>query len=74
LCPINLLELTCLNLALNSKWLIIISPHKNPIIQNDFGWNLKTNYKIDRVHVRIYKQNFDSSSLKISGISSTIRN
>lgn len=58
LCPINLLKLTCLNLALNSKWLIIISPHKNPIIQNDFGWNLKTNYKINRVHVRIYKSEF----------------
>ena len=58
LCPINLLKLTCLNLALKSRWLVIISPHKNPNIQNDFGWDLKTSFITDRVHVRVYKSQF----------------
>lgn len=54
LCPEHLLNLVCLNLALKSKWLIILSPHKNPVL-NEHYWTLIKKYIVKRVHVRIYK-------------------
>lgn len=72
LCPTHLLKLTCIQLALKSNWLIIISPHKNPVIKDDYGWKLYKQFIIDRVHTRIYKTEFSSSNF--CGTSFTIRN
>lgn len=59
LCPKNVLKLVCLNLALVAKQLIIISPHKNPVIHDDYGWILQDAYTIDRVHTRVYKSMYN---------------
>lgn len=72
LCPAHLLKLTCIQLSLKSNWLNIISPHKNPIIKDDYGWKLYNQFIIDRVHTRIYKSEFSSSNF--CGTSFTIRN
>lgn len=66
LCPSQYLKLTCINLALVSKYLVIISPHKNPVILDDYGWILKKSYTIDRVHTRVFKSilYFSSNSCK----------
>ena len=59
LCPNHYLKLVCINLALVAKYFIIISPHKNPIILDDYGWNLQDSYTINRVHTRIYKSSYN---------------
>ncbi len=55
LCPLHDLKLLCINLALVCQWLVIISPHKNPILTDDCGFKLVEFFKSDRIHVRIYK-------------------
>lgn len=55
LCPTNDLKLLCINLALVCKWLVIISPHKNPVLTEDCKFKLVEIFKTDRIHVRIYK-------------------
>lgn len=52
LCDTSLLPSLLFRLALNSKKLIIISPHKKPDI--NFYWELNENYYFDRVRTRIF--------------------
>jgi hypothetical protein len=65
LCPSNDLKLLCINLALSCKWLVIISPHKNPIITipKEYGFTLLHVSTIDRIHVRIYTSMYTSQNL-----------
>jgi SAM-dependent methyltransferase len=61
LCRQHDLKLLCINLALVCKWLVIISPHKNPILTDDCKFTLFKSFKSERIHVRIYKSLFKNS-------------
>lgn len=54
LCQLQLLKLLCIQLSLVSKYLIIVSPHKLPVINDEYGWKLVENIVSNRVHVRIF--------------------
>jgi len=42
-------------LSMACEYMIIISPHKNPIIQDKMGWQLMHSMLIDRIHTRLYR-------------------
>ena len=50
----DILPILCVQLALISKQLIIITPHKRPEIQKDWGWDLKDEIVIDRTRAKYY--------------------
>jgi SAM-dependent methyltransferase len=54
LCKKQLLSLLCIQLSLVSNYLIIISPHKLPLINDDWGWKLISINKSERIHIRIF--------------------
>mmetsp|Transcript_26994 Transcript_26994/g.44065 ORF Transcript_26994/g.44065 Transcript_26994/m.44065 type:complete len:200 (-) Transcript_26994:226-825(-) len=49
---------TCMQLALVSRYLFVISPHKKPIITSDMGFNIVDEFIVERVHGRFYKSSF----------------
>lgn len=51
--PIFLYKLTQI-----SNQLLIISPHKKPIIKNEWGWLIQDETIIDKVRIRLYKNIF----------------
>src|SRR5574344_951350 len=51
--PIFLYKLTQI-----SNQLLIISPHKRPIIKNEWGWSLQNEIVIDKVRTRLYQNIF----------------
>lgn len=44
----------CQKLAQISKKLLIISPHKFPVMKETFGWKEVENTVMDRIHLRVY--------------------
>jgi len=48
----------CTQMALSSKYLIVVSPHKRPIITEMMGWKLVNENVVERVKSRLYKSNF----------------
>eukprot|EP00826_Nyctotherus_ovalis_P061643 TRINITY_DN8790_c0_g1_i15.p2 TRINITY_DN8790_c0_g1~~TRINITY_DN8790_c0_g1_i15.p2 ORF type:complete len:136 (-),score=12.97 TRINITY_DN8790_c0_g1_i15:88-495(-) len=55
LAPLSLMSSLCLSMALVSKYLLIISPHKFPIMKEDYGWELMQEKIDSRVHCRLFK-------------------
>jgi hypothetical protein len=55
LCDKSKLKLLCMELATKSPYLCIITPHKQPIINKDYNWNLVYHDKYKKTHVRIYQ-------------------
>uniref|UniRef100_A0A6B2LK95 Methyltransferase domain-containing protein n=1 Tax=Arcella intermedia TaxID=1963864 RepID=A0A6B2LK95_9EUKA len=45
---------TCQQMALNSKFLIVVSPHKRPFITAAMGWILKHENIVGRIKSRLY--------------------
>lgn len=48
------LPAVCLELASLSPALLIVTPHKRPIISSDWGWQLRCESIRDRVRARVY--------------------
>jgi SAM-dependent methyltransferase len=44
----------CYQLARVSPKLVILTPHKRPVIQQSWGWMLETELLMDRVRARVY--------------------
>lgn len=51
----------CLQMAIASRFLIIISPHKRPHIKPDMGWILLDDNLVGRVKIRLYCSAFAES-------------
>lgn len=43
----------CHQLALITDWLVILAPHKRPILDNQMGFIIKDNFVFERIHVRL---------------------
>jgi len=50
----SMLHSFCHKLASLAKRLIIISPHKFPVMKETFGWKEIENSVMDRIHFRVY--------------------
>ncbi|NJK43296.1 MAG: class I SAM-dependent methyltransferase [Pleurocapsa sp. SU_196_0] len=48
------LPMLCYQLARVTSKLVILTPHKRPVIQESWGWILETELLIDRVRGRVY--------------------
>jgi SAM-dependent methyltransferase len=44
----------CYQLSQVSSRLVMLTPHKRPVIQESWGWNLETELMMDRVRGRVY--------------------
>jgi len=44
----------CTQMALYSKYLIVVSPHKRPHIKDTMGWKLLDEHVVERVKSRLY--------------------
>lgn len=64
LCPKEYLSLLCLNLALVSKMLVVISPHKQPVVPTQY-WTLVNQYTRERVHVRLFIRTTNFQNIKL---------
>jgi len=64
LAPLSVLPQLCQNLAIISEFLLIISPHKRPVMNEGFGWELKESSIEKRVHLRLFKSNLFSTFTK----------
>lgn len=51
----------CLQMAIASRFMIIISPHKRPHIKPDMGWILLDDNVVGRVKIRLYRSAFVES-------------
>jgi hypothetical protein len=51
----SLLHDFCNKLAEMSKFLIIISPHKFPILKPNYGWEEIESSVLDKIHFRVFK-------------------
>lgn len=45
----------CQQMALNSEYFIIITPHKRPIIPSEMGWEIVQELLLDRIRIRLYR-------------------
>lgn len=57
LCPRSLLPQLCLELAQAAGQLLILTPHKRPIVRESWGWTLVEEFVEQRVRVRLYTSN-----------------
>jgi len=55
LCDESKLPILLYQLSLRCKWLVIISPNKRPIIKDNLGFRILSQYEVERVKVRIYR-------------------
>ncbi len=55
LCPISLLPALCMELAQRAGAMLIITPHKRPTIQDDWGWEPLGEILHQRVRARGYR-------------------
>lgn len=53
----SLLPILCMQLALNSQSLIVLSPHKKPTLREEWGWHLVEEIIVERTHARYYTSN-----------------
>lgn len=63
LCPTSQLPVLLLELSQVARQLIIISPHKRPIIRDGWGWRLVDRFTEARVHIRLLETNFQLTTL-----------
>ena len=45
----------CNKLGQLSRKLLIVSPHKFPVMKESYGWKELEHYVLDRVHLRVYE-------------------
>lgn len=57
LVPPSRLYLVLFQLAMSCRYLLLLSPHKKPIIQENTGWSLRLIETHQRVHVRLFMSN-----------------
>lgn len=57
LAPPSVLYAVCVQLALSARYLIIITPHKRPVVEEYMGWTLQHEVVQDKVRQRIYINN-----------------
>lgn len=55
LAPAGVLPTMCLQMALCSPFFVIISPHKLPVMKDEYGWTLEDEFVHERVHIRLFK-------------------
>ena len=53
----SILPVLCMQMALIAEDLIILSPHKRPILKAEWGWILKDEIIVERTHAKYYKSN-----------------
>lgn len=63
LCPPSQLPVLALELSQIGQQLMILSPHKRPIIRDGWGWRLLDSFTEQRVHVRLFESTIDSTTL-----------
>lgn len=71
LCPLTQLPVLLLELSQIADQLMILSPHKRPIIRDGWGWRLRDTFTEARVHVRLFESTLGSleSSTKLTTLS-----
>ena len=57
LCDSSKLPIVIYQLSLITNRLIVISPHKKPKINEEWGFNLTENYYLNKIRIKIYKSN-----------------
>lgn len=55
LCDPSCLFITLYQLASHCRWLAVLSPHKQPAVRAEHGWAAAQAFKVERVHVRVYR-------------------
>ena len=55
LAPVSLMSQLCLSMALVAEYLFIVSPHKFPLMREEYGWELLHDTTVTRVHCRLFK-------------------
>ena len=55
LCELSRLPALCTQLSLIAPSLLILTPHKRPVIQSDLGWELVREQVMHRVRARLYR-------------------
>jgi SAM-dependent methyltransferase len=58
LCEISRLPNLCFQLAQLSPQLLIVSPHKRPILKPEWGWTLERETSFERVKARLFSSVF----------------
>ena len=57
LAPPSVLYAVCVQLALSARYLIILTPHKRPVVEEYMGWTLQHEMVQDKVRRRVYVNN-----------------
>ncbi len=65
LCPISQLPALLIELSQIARQLLILSPHKRPIVREGWGWRLFEATTEQRVHVRLFDSTFERDTLAI---------
>lgn len=60
LCPTSILPTLAIALAQQSPQLLIVTPHKRPVIRSDWGWRMHDEFVEQRVRVRLYESSIHS--------------
>ena len=55
LCEPSRLPAVCQQLALVSEALLILTPHKRPLLRKEWGWELTGEQVVERVRARMYR-------------------
>lgn len=63
LCPFSVLPVLLLELSQIARQLVILSPHKRPVIRDGWGWSLRDSFTEQRVHVRLLESTLESTTL-----------
>jgi SAM-dependent methyltransferase len=58
LCPSSRLPTLAYQLAQISPKLLILSPHKRPLLKPEWGWKLETQISFERVKARVFVSSF----------------
>lgn len=54
LCDKSRLPALCMQLSLCAPQLLILTPHKRPVIRKDWGWALSGEFVVQRIRARLY--------------------
>ncbi len=54
LAPVSTMSALCVSLAMISKYLLIVSPHKFPLMKESYGWDLQEELVEKRIHCRLF--------------------
>lgn len=63
LCPPSQLPMLLIELSQIARQLVILSPHKRPIIRDGWGWRLQDSFTEQRVHVRLLESTIEKATL-----------